>query len=81
MANLSPIHNLLLLIHDDETCRQLAINSSEQYQFELGNHSKFKVKFDVVKLNGERKSAVVRSSSFMKRFFFFLIYDFRKKNT
>ncbi|PAV62588.1 hypothetical protein WR25_26420 isoform C [Diploscapter pachys] len=67
MANLSPIHNLLLLIHDDETCRQLAINSAEQYQFELGNHSKFKVKFDVVKLNGERKSAVVRSSSFMKR--------------
>ncbi|CAD6186107.1 unnamed protein product [Caenorhabditis auriculariae] len=59
--------NLLLHIFDDSSCRQHTLNSGENYQIELGSTAAFKVKFSLTRFNGEKRRAMVRSTSFLKR--------------
>ncbi|KAK5964556.1 hypothetical protein GCK32_009161, partial [Trichostrongylus colubriformis] len=67
IAHTPPTQTMVLYIFDEENCRQYAANPEEIYTFDVGYHSNFKLKFSIARFSGEKRKAVVRSGSFLKR--------------
>ncbi|KAK6040828.1 hypothetical protein COOONC_21672 [Cooperia oncophora] len=67
VAHLPATQTMVLYIFNEETCKQYTANSEETYTFDIGCHTNFKLKFSIARFNGDKRKAMVRSGSFLKR--------------
>ncbi|XGW19991.1 hypothetical protein V3C99_003648 [Haemonchus contortus] len=67
IAHLPSTQTMVLYIFNEETCRQFVANTEETYTFDVGCHTNYKLKFSIARFSGEKRKAVVRSGSFLKR--------------
>ncbi|VDO19124.1 unnamed protein product [Heligmosomoides polygyrus] len=67
VAHFPSTQTMVLYIYNEKNCRQYAANTEETYTFNVGHNADYKLKFAVARFSGEKRKAMVRSGSFLKR--------------